>query len=71
MPNRGSHSLKSLFVPPYVSRILTTRSPRDSSENSVPLIAAIPVEKLVAASPPSSSRSFSSNTATVGFVFRE
>jgi hypothetical protein len=34
------------------------------------LIAAIPVEKLVAASAPSSRRTFSSKAATVGLVLR-
>jgi hypothetical protein len=37
---------------------------------SVLLIAAMPVEKLVAASADSSWRTFSSNTATVGLVLR-
>ena len=35
------------------------------------LTAAMPVEKLVAASAPSRMRSFSSNAATVGLVLRE
>jgi hypothetical protein len=63
--------MKIRFVPPYVSRMLTTRSPGESSANSVLLIAAIPVAKAVAASPRSSTRTLSSKTATVGLVFRE
>jgi hypothetical protein len=59
------------FVPPYVSRMLTTRRPGASSANRVLLIAAIPVAKEVAAAAPSSSRTFSSKTATVGLVLRE
>ena len=63
--------MKILFEPPYVSLIATTRSPGLSSVNSVLLIAAMPVEKLVASSPPSMMRIFSSSGRTVGFVLRE
>ncbi len=58
------------LVPPYVSRTDTTRWPGLSRAHSVPLTAAIPVEKEVAASAASSRRTFSSKTATVGLVFR-
>jgi hypothetical protein len=49
----------------------TTRLPGASSANSVLLMAAMPVAKLVAAAAPSSARSFASNAAVVGFVLRE
>ena len=48
----------------------TTRWPGSSRVKSVSLMAAMPVEKLVAASAPSRTRTFSSKTATVGLVFR-
>jgi len=37
------------FVPPYESFTETSRSPGESRAKSVPLTAAMPVEKLVAA----------------------
>jgi len=49
----------------------TTRSPGESSAKSVLLMAAMPVAKLVAASAPSSTRTFRSNASTVGLVLRE
>ena len=52
--------MKILFVPPYESLTETTRSPGDKSMKSVLLMAAMPVEKLVAACAPSSTRIFSS-----------
>jgi len=58
------------LVPPYVSLIETTRSPGESSAKQVSLIAAMPLAKLVAASAPSRTRSFCSNTCTVGLVLR-
>ena len=48
----------------------TTLWPGSSRVNRVSLMAAMPVEKLVAASALSSTRSFSSKAATVGLVFR-
>ena len=70
-PMRGRKSTNIWLVPPYVSLTETTRSPGATSAKSVLLTAAMPVEKLVAASAPSSSRTFSSNAATVGLVLRE
>ncbi len=51
--------------------MLTTRSPGESSAKKVELMAAMPVEKAVAASVPSSIAIFASSTATVGFELRE
>lgn len=61
--------MKILFEPPYVSLIATTRSPESSKVNSALLMAAIPVEKLAASSPPSKMRIFSSRGRTVGLVW--
>ena len=51
--------------------MLTTRSPGDSSANSVELIAAMPVAKPAAESVPSIVAIFCSSTASVGLLLRE
>ena len=51
--------------------MLTSRSPGPSSANSVPLMAAMPVENAAAASAPSNAAILASSTATVGLELRE
>ena len=46
------------------------RCPGATSANSVLLIAAMPLEKLVEAAAPSRMRTFSSKACTVGLVLR-
>ncbi len=69
-PMCGRKSTNIWLVPPYVSFTETTRSPGLSSAKRLLLMAAMPVAKLVAASPPSSTRTFSSNACVVGLVLR-
>ncbi len=68
---RGRKSTNIWLVPPYVSLTETTRSPGPSRAKRLLLMAAMPVAKLVAASPPSSTRTFSSKAWVVGLVLRE
>ena len=67
----GKMASKSVYVPPYRLRALTSSSPAFSMFKMLNAMAAVPEESASAPAPPSSAQSRFSRISLVGFIILE